>query len=88
MGSKSASKRLSIDDSSSDTAKRSRGDMTSEGSTTASQPVLVQRLAETKSMDDFVHDADHVLLMLHGISSGLDVCSTDGSSSNERSLGT
>jgi len=63
MLSKSASKGFSIDDASFDTTESSASDVTSELPTTACEPVRVQTLAETKSMDDLVHDADHLLFM-------------------------
>jgi len=87
VGSKSAGKRLSIDDSSSGTTKSSRGNVTSKGLAAASQPTTVQALAESESMNNFVHNADHVLFMQQGISSGLDVGRTDDSLTYEGSVG-
>jgi hypothetical protein len=83
--SKLGGKRFSIDNSSTDTIKSSRSNMTSEGLTTASEPVRVQSITETESMDYFVHNADHLSFMSQDISSGGKVSSTDGSLTNNGS---
>jgi len=85
--SESGGKRLSIDDYSSGTTKASRLDVTSEGLTAASEPFAVQTLGETESMDNLVHDADHLLFVQHGIGGYLHVGSTDGDSTYKGSLG-
>jgi len=87
VSSKSAGKRFSIDDSSGHAIKSSRSDVTGESLTTAGQPLSVKTLAETKSMDNFVHDADHLLFMQKDVSGGLDVGSTDDSLADKGSLG-
>jgi len=61
--SKSASKGFNIDNNSSSTIKSSGLDMTSEGATAAGEPFAVQTLGETESVDNLVHDADHLLFM-------------------------
>jgi len=86
--SKSASEGFSIDDASSDTVKRSRGNVSGEGLTAASEPMSVQSLTETKSMDNFVHNADHLSFVGKRISSGSEILGTDDSLTNDGSLGT
>jgi len=88
MLSKSASKGFSIDDASGDTVKGSLGDVTSKSSTAAGEPVRVQALAETESMDNFVHNADHLSFVVKDISTGGDVFGTDDNLTNDGSLGT
>jgi len=88
MLSKSASKGFSIDDASGDTVKGSLGDVTSKSPTAAGEPVRVQALAETESMDNFVHNADHLSFVVHRFSSGSHEFSTDDSLTNDGSLGT
>jgi len=78
MLSKSAGKGFSIDDASLDTIKSSRGNMTSELLTAAGEPVGIQSLAETESMDNFVHNADHLSFMVKDVSTGSEVSGTDG----------
>jgi len=86
--SKLTSKGFSIDDASSNATKSSTSDVTSEDLTTASQPTRVQSLTETKTVDNFMHDTDHVLLMSQDISGSRDVVGTDNSFTNNRSLST
>jgi len=86
--SKSASERFSIDDASSDTVKTGRSNMTGEGLTAASEPMGIQSLTETKSVDNFVHNTDHLSFVAKRISSGSEISSTDDSLSNDGSLGT
>jgi len=88
MLSKSASEGFSIDDASRDTVKSSLGNVTSEGLTAASEPTAIQTLTETKSVNNFVHNADHVLFVEKGVSSSRDVSSTDDSLTDNGSLGT
>jgi len=63
VGSELASKRFSIDDAGRDTIKSSSSDMASELLTTTGEPVGVKTFTETESMNNFVHNADHVLFM-------------------------
>jgi len=63
MLSKSTGKRFSIDDLSGSTTESSRGNVTSEGLTTGSKPLAVQTVTETESVNDLMHDADHVLFV-------------------------
>jgi len=88
MLSKSASKRLSIDDSGSSTIESGTGDMTSESLTAAGEPVSVQALAETESVNNFMHNADHLSFVVKDISTGSDVFGTDDNLTNDGSLGT
>jgi len=88
MLSKSTSEGLSIDNASRDTAKRSRSNVTGEGLTTASEPAAIQALTETKSVNNFVHNADHLSFVVHRFSSGSHEFSTDDSLTNDGSLGT
>jgi hypothetical protein len=88
MLSKSASEGLSIDDASSDTIKRSSSNVTGEGLTAAREPVSIQTLTETKSVNDFVHNADHLSFVVKRFSSGSEISGTDDSLTNDRSLGT
>jgi len=88
MLSKSTSEGFSIDNASRDTAKRSRSNVTGEGLTTASEPAAIQALTETKSVNNFMHNADHVLFVEKSIRSGTNVFGTDDSLTNDRSLGT
>jgi hypothetical protein len=83
--SKSTSKGFSVDNTSSGTIKLSRSNVTSKFSTAAIEPGAVQTLAETKSMDNFVHNTDHVLFVVKNIRSGLDVLHTDLNVTNNRS---
>jgi len=61
--------------------------MTSEGSTAASEPLRVQALTETKSVDNFVHNADHLSFVGKNIRSGREISGTDGNLTDEGSLG-
>jgi len=88
MLSKSASERFSIEDASSDTVKRSSGNVTSEDLTAAREPMRIQTLTETKSVNDLVHNADHLSFVIKRFSSGSEVSGTDDSLTNDRSLGT
>jgi len=88
VASKLGGKRLSINDLGSITIESSRSDMTSESLTVAVEPVAEQTVTETKSVDDFMHNADHVSFVKHDIRSGIHVSTTDGSVSEKRSLGT
>jgi len=80
-------KRFSIDNNSSCAIKNSRFNMTSEGSTVAIEPVMVQAVTETKSMDNFMHDTDHVSFMQENITSRFQIFSTDGGMTDKRSIG-
>jgi len=62
--------------------------VTGEGLTAASEPMSIQSLTETESMDDFVHNTDHLSFVVHWFSSRSDVFGTDDSFTNDRSLGT
>jgi len=86
--SKSGGKRRGVDDYGSSTIKSSRSDVTGESLTTASQPLAVQTLGETESVDNLMHDTDHVLFVEEDIRSGSHVVSRDGSLTNKGSLGT
>jgi len=88
MLSKSTSEGFGIDNASRDTAKRSTSNVTGEGLTTAGEPAAVQALTETKSVNNFVHNADHVLFVEESIRSGSNVSRTDDSLTNDGSLGT
>jgi hypothetical protein len=87
MLSKSAGKGFSIDNASRDTVKSSLGNVTSEGSTAAGEPVSVQTLAETESMDNFVHNTDHLSFVVKDISTGGEISGTDDNLTNDGSLG-
>jgi len=84
--SKPTSEGFSINNASRDTSKRSSDNVTGEGLTTASEPTAIEALAETETVDDFMHDTDHILLMKKRISSGTNVVSTDDSLTNNRSF--
>jgi len=87
VGSKSAGKGFSIDNSSSNTVKSSLLNVASEGLATASEPVRVQAIAETKSVDNFVHNADHLSFVGKDISSGSEISGTDDGLTNDGSIG-
>jgi len=88
MLSKSASEGLSIDNASSHTIKTGRSNVSGEGFTATSEPVSIQSLTETKSVDNFMYNADHLSFVIHGFSSGSEEFSTDDSLTNDGSLGT
>jgi len=88
MLSKSVGKGLSIDNASRHTIKSSRSKVTGKGLTAAREPMSIQSLTETKSMDDFVHNTDHLSFVVHWFSSRSEVLGTDDSFTNDRSLGT
>jgi len=92
MLSESAGKGFGIDDASCDTTKRSSGNVTSELLTGAGEPVSIQSLTETESVDNFVHNADHLSFVVKDVSTGSEVSGTDGNLTNDgstsaRSLG-
>jgi len=85
--SKSGGKRRSVDDDSGVTIESSRGDVTGKSSAAASKPFAVQALGETESVDDLMHDTDHVLFVEEDIGGGTHVVSGDGGLTNKGSLG-
>jgi len=88
MLSKSASKGFSIDDASFDTTESSASDVTSELPTTACEPVRVQTLAETESVDNFMHNTDHLSFVVKDIGTGSEISSTESNLTSNGSTGT
>jgi len=56
--------------------------------TAGSEPLRIQTLGHTETVNDLVHHADHVLLVQQNIGSGLNVIGGDNDSGEDGSLST